>query len=108
MALSQDGTAYTRPVPKALLSRLISSSIGPTAQQAAMPILSAQSIPSGICRLQLAGECATFPGADESTSVPIDCQSIATSYLSLSVSAVANKSGRLIRSCYQCTSKMGF
>lgn len=88
MALSQDGTAYTGLVPKALVSRLICPSISPIAQQAAMPISSTQSIPCGICRLQLAGECV-FPGADESTSVPIDCQSIATSHLSLSVSAAA-------------------
>ena len=95
MALSLDGTAYTGPVPKALISRLISYSIGLIAQHAAMPIPSTQSIPSGIYRLQLAGECATFPKANESTSVPIDCQSIATSHLSLSVSTVASVSNQI-------------
>lgn len=95
MALSPDGTAYTGPVPKALISRLFSYSTGPIAQHAAMPIPSTQSIPSQICRLLLAGERATFPGADESTSVPIDWQSIATSHLSLSVSAVASVSNQV-------------
>lgn len=60
--LSQDGAAHVGPVPKALILRLISSSMGLIARQAAVPIPSAQSIPSGICRLQLAGECAVFSG----------------------------------------------
>lgn len=95
MALSLGGTAYTGTVPKALISRLISYSSSLIAKHAAMPIPSTQSISSGICRLQLTGEFATFPGADESTSVPIDCQSIATSHLSLSVSAVASVSNQI-------------
>lgn len=77
---------------KVLISRQIPQSIGLVVQHAAMPC---QSMPPGICRLQLAGECATFPGADESTSVPIDCKSIATSHFSFSVSAAASVSNQI-------------
>lgn len=92
MALSLDGTAYTGTVPKSTNFKTDPLKHCLVVQHAAMPC---QSIPPRICRLQLAGECATFPGADESTSVPIDCQSITTSHFSLSVSAVASVSNQI-------------